>query len=132
MIREFREEDLDEVIALGQSLDGSFDISKKGELEKILVYEEKGAVVGFIDYYKLYETLEVLYIAVREDYRRKGIGKRLISSLLNDEVFKCLLEVKISNESAIKFYESLGFKSVRTIKNYGANGEDALEMELSI
>jgi ribosomal-protein-alanine N-acetyltransferase len=47
--------------------------------------------------------------------------------ILNDEeVF--FLEVRVSNESAKKIYETYGFKDISIRKSYYADGEDAYVM----
>ena len=61
-------------------------------------------------------------IFVEEEYRSKGIGTKLMSYLITKaiekQVVNITLEVRLSNESAIKFYEKNGFKKVSTRKNY--------------
>jgi ribosomal-protein-alanine N-acetyltransferase len=42
------------------------------------------------------------------------------------------LEVEITNLAAIKFYQKLGFSSLRKIKGYYSDGGDALTMQLTI
>lgn len=130
-IRDYnKENDEARVRELGTQLNGSFDLDKVSDQEKILVVEVEGKVVGFIDFMKVYEVLEVLYIVVDEVYRRCGYGKKMIDAVVGLEgVEHSILEVRSSNETAIKFYESLGYKSVRVIRNYCSNGEDALAME---
>lgn len=130
MIREFRSEDKAQVNEIGRSLKDGFNIENHNEYEHVLVYEEDEKVLGFVMYMILYETLEIVHIAVDINSRRRGIARKLLTSLFDrDEVEKSILEVRSSNETAIKLYESLGFKRVRTIKNYYENMEDAIVME---
>ncbi len=75
----------------------------------------------------------IVSVAVREKFRRKGIATYMILTLLNslksiygaEEAF---LEVRISNEPAIKLYEKLSFKVVKKLTQYYLDGEDALLM----
>ncbi len=73
-------------------------------------------------------------IAVLPAYRGRGIGRTLLLSLLEaamrrgaKEIF---LEVRVSNASAIRLYEAVGFDTVGTRKNfYKQPREDALIMK---
>ncbi len=74
----------------------------------------------------------VVSIAVLEEHRKKGIGTVLLNTAMErmkkrgcDEVF---LEVRVTNDEAIKLYEKLGFVKVRTIQYYYSDGEDAYVM----
>lgn len=75
----------------------------------------------------------IISVAVRGKFRRKGIATYMILTLLNslktiygvEEVF---LEVRVSNEPAIKLYEKLGFTVVKKLPQYYLDGEDAFLM----
>lgn len=130
MIRDYETKDKESVNTLGQVLKENFDIEKRNSFEKVLVYVLDGEVVGFIEYMKMYEVVEIEYIVVSENKRRMGIGKSLIQEAINSQdVEKAILEVKMSNTSAIEFYKKLGFNSIRVIKNY-YEAEDAIAMEV--
>ena len=45
---------------------------------------------------------------------------------------ECYLEVRISNISAIKLYEKLGFERVKRNYGYYLDGEDALVMAIAL
>jgi len=75
----------------------------------------------------------VVSIAVLEQYRNKGIGKALLQASLKamKEIYgaeEVYLEVRVSNEPAIHLYRKLGFKEVKVLKHYYADGEDAYLM----
>ncbi len=75
----------------------------------------------------------VVSIAVLDDYRGRGIGSELMKysmeSMKNDYGAKeVYLEVRVSNEPAIKMYEKLGFKKIKIIPNYYSDGESAYLM----
>jgi len=65
---------------------------------------------------------EVYNIAVIDKYKRKGIGGELLSYLTNQCVINKLvqinLEVRESNEAAVRFYLKLDFKQVAVRKNF--------------
>ena len=74
----------------------------------------------------------IISIAVLPSQHRKGIGQTLISKaiqgMINYNAKECYLEVRVSNHSAIRLYQKLGFKIARTLRSYYADGEDALVM----
>lgn len=72
-------------------------------------------------------------IAVLPEYRRRGIGKALLAETIRvmREVYDTeaiYLEVRVSNAPAISLYEKFGFRKVRIIHGYYADGEDAYVM----
>ncbi len=80
------------------------------------------------------DTAHIVSIAVREKYRRRGIGKKLICIVLKKlaemNISEVILEVRVSNEVAINFYKKFNFKIVKVLKNYYSDGEDAYLMIL--
>lgn len=130
MIRKFEDKDKLRVTFLGKTISSDYDIRDKGENEEILVYEKDEEVIGFVQYRKLYEVLDIIDIVVDKDFRRRKIGSYFLMYLSEDlDIKKIMLEVRESNNDAIKFYEHNGFTKVRPIKNYYKDGEDALSME---
>lgn len=96
---------------------------------KILVYIEDNEILGFIDYSKMYENMEINYIYVIEQYRNKGIASKLLEYIIdNNDFLNITLEVNINNINAIKLYEKYNFKTVSIRKGY-YNGVDAYLME---
>ena len=94
---------------------------------KYLVAKDDNKVIGYIGIEKILDEEHIINMAVHPDYRGKGIGKRLMQHVLNDEeVF--FLEVRISNETAKSIYEHYGFKVINVRKAYYADGEDAYVM----
>lgn len=78
------------------------------------------------------ELLHIVNLAVSGEYRRKGIGTRLIDFTM--EWGKrlgtkgVLLEVRKSNVGAIDLYHSMGFVIVQKLSEYYPAGEDGLLM----
>ena len=92
--------------------------------DKIIAYA--GAWLAFSD-------AEVMNIAVDENFRGNGFGKKIFAALIKICIERgataITLEVRASNIAAIKLYESFGLKSVGVRKNYYDNPtEDALIM----
>lgn len=90
-------------------------------------------VVAYAGVWISFEEAQVTNVAVHPDYRGQGIGTKLFTKLIEEVkargVTAITLEVRPSNEAAIKLYESFGLKSVGRRKGYYLdNGEDALIM----
>ena len=91
-----------------------------------LVYRDDENIMGYIAYSEVAGEGEILYIAVLPEFRCKGIGKSLVEFVNLSPLF---LEVRQSNQTAIKFYEGLGFEQISVRKNYYRNPtEDAIIM----
>ena len=103
----------------------------KNKLALWLVAEDEGRVAGYIGSQTCTDESDVMNVAVHPDFRRQGIGERLILDLidqLNQRGNHSLtLEVRASNVSAIALYRKLGSEQVGLRKNYYRNPkEDAL------
>jgi ribosomal-protein-alanine N-acetyltransferase len=77
----------------------------------------------------------LLTLCVHPDFQRRGYGRKIFNLLLDRayklDAMECFLEVRSSNEVAIKLYQSMGFAGIGQRKNYypGHEGrEDALIM----
>ena len=69
------------------------------------------------------KTLYILTFGVLEPYRKHGIGIQLFEELMNSakkdpELKKIYLHVQISNETALRFYQNVGFEVVEKLENY--------------
>ena len=81
--------------------------------------------------------LEICNIAVKKQFRKKGIGRALLRQLLNHarpfERAVIWLEVRESNQAALDFYSAHNFKIAYRRKDfYSRPPEDALVMKLEI
>jgi len=94
------------------------------------VAEWKGKVVGFVVMRTLGDLeSEVLSLVVGSEYRRRGIGRRLMTDLLDHSHQTWFLEVRESNLPAIRLYAKLGFEEVAKRGNYYQDtGETAIVM----
>jgi [ribosomal protein S18]-alanine N-acetyltransferase len=61
---------------------------------------------------------EVLNLAVSPEYRRKGLGRALLSALLEGYRGAIFLEVRESNLAARNLYKSMGFKEISSRQGY--------------
>ena len=78
-----------------------------------------------------------MYIEVLQDYRNKGIAKRLleytIQELKHRNVERLTLEVRKSNIIAIGFYKKMGFVQIaERYSYYSEPTEDALVLCLEL
>lgn len=97
--------------------------------------EEDGNVVGYVGMWNISGEGNINNVAVLPEHRRKGYGKLLLSHLISyakeHNLSFLTLEVRVSNEGAIRLYESCGFIAVGRRKKYYDNREDAILMTLA-
>jgi ribosomal-protein-alanine N-acetyltransferase len=90
-------------------------------------------LVGYVIVSRYVDAWHVMNVAVRPEERGRGIGtallERLFEATASDARRGYTLEVRVSNERAIKLYERLGFKGRGVRRGYYTdNREDALIM----
>ena len=94
-----------------------------------VVCEVDNEIIGYVMTAYVLDEADILTIAVHPNYRRRGVADKLLV-----EIFEVLskkgvniifLEVRRSNESAVKLYQKKGFKKISERKNYYGD-EDAL------
>ena len=100
---------------------------------RYVVAEEDGEILGYAGAWVILDESHITNIAVREDARGRGLGRKLTAELLqilsNLGACYATLEVRVSNERAQNLYKSLGFVSVGKRKRYYEdNNEDAFLM----
>lgn len=96
------------------------------------ILEADGNIVGYVCGSSLFEDAELMRIAVLPKCRGLGYGRLLLERFLEGAVMRgaerMFLEVRASNEVAIRLYTKCGFQKNRLRKRYYPNGEDAIEM----
>ena len=115
--------------------------------EAFIVAEVGGRIAGYImckteygfsNFKKLgfVKKGHVVSIAVLDEFRKKGIGKALVEESVKgvrlrncDEFY---LEVRCSNNEAVKLYERLGFAIRQQLNSYYRDGEDAYMMAIEL
>ncbi len=87
-------------------------------------------LIGFGCCWVILDEAHLTSIAVHPKHRKKGIAKKILSSLLEKAqsrgATKATLEVSSTNTAAIRLYKSLGFETKGIRKHYYKNGNDAL------
>jgi ribosomal-protein-alanine N-acetyltransferase len=88
-------------------------------------------VAGFLVSRALVEgETELLNLAVAPEFRRQGVARKLVESLLAESPGVVYLEVRESNRAARQFYNHLGFQEVSSRPGYyRAPSEAAIVMK---
>ena len=104
-------------------------------VNKIIVAENDGKVIGFIDFLITFNSSTIMQVAVTKEFRSKGIATQLLSEMENsfpkeidDLVETITLEVRESNVPAQKLYLKNGYKIVVVKSHYYKDGENAVYM----
>lgn len=111
----------------------SIEEALKYETEHWFVALVNGSAAGFAGACSAADEGEILDIAVKNEYRRLGIGGSLIRYVLDfmrqNGAHLVSLEVRRSNAVAIGLYEKCGFEAAGIRRRYyRSNGEDAIIM----
>jgi ribosomal-protein-alanine N-acetyltransferase len=106
-------------------------------LRYYLVAASAGRIVGYAGLAAWSGESWVQTIAVAEDVRGHGIGRRLLNALLAEarrrEARTCALEVRADNEVAQQLYASLGFRRIGIRRGYyQPSGADALVLQADL
>lgn len=115
----------------------SYEQELNNSLAKYFVAKIDNKVVGFIGTWIIVDESHITNVAVHPNYRKLGIGSKLIESMLNycneKNCTAYTLEVRESNKAAISVYEKHGFiiDGIRK-EYYQDNKENALLMWLRI
>lgn len=140
-IERMRSADLEEVLAIERA---SFSMPwsrgaflyelEQNRVARCFVVREDGRLIGYICLWEVADELHITNVAVHPNLRRRGVGRALLSAVLDDarqrKLRLVVLEVRPSNVEALGLYESFGFRVVgRRHGYYYDTGEDALVME---
>ena len=102
---------------------------------RIIEFTENDKTLGYLEYSLIYDRMEIDNFYVEEDYRNKGIGKKLLSYLvvvaINNHVINITLEVRKGNEIARELYKKFGFREVALRKFYYGD-DDGILMEKQV
>lgn len=94
----------------------------KGSGQDLFEKTREPVVVGYCGVWLSFEEGEIMNVAVREEFRRRGCAGRLLRELISQAkergVSRFILEVREGNDPAIRLYESLGFQRAGVRKNF--------------
>ena len=81
-----------------------------------------GKTIGYLIAMLATDSADVLNIGIDPHFKRQGHGTALINHLIEElkkrYIYKILLEVRLGNKPAIRFYRKQGFKQISVRKNY--------------
>ena len=111
-------------------------LRQEGPVERPLGYrlpDFDPTIIGSGGMWRMYDEAHVTTIGVRQDLQRHGYGRIVFAGLVQaayDMGAKWVtLEVRTTNDNAMKMYEGFGFKVIGRRKGYYTdNGEDAIVM----
>jgi [ribosomal protein S18]-alanine N-acetyltransferase len=139
IVRRFKPSDLEGALDLDREVFGGYDPTiftafYEYHARTTLVAECRGSVVGFVLGFK-HTPLEgrVFWLAVRPGYQNRGVGRKLLTSILR--IFRFMgalsatLEVRISNKNAQALYSGMGFEMITIYPGYYTDGEPAIIMK---
>lgn len=111
--------------------------SPEGPGSYAMVAVGEGRVVGYTVAWFIDEGVHLMNIAVRKDFQRRGVGRRLMKHLIDAALASgkviVILEVRLGNTGAQVFYEGFGFEKFGVRRGYYAdNREDAILMGLDL
>jgi len=127
VIRRAGEGDWSAIAAIQQESPGAaqWKIADYGRYELYVAVHEN-QVAGFLVWRAAGEVeCEILNLAVLPDFRRKGIGRALVESLLDSFGRDVFLEVRESNGAARELYKSLGFEEINRRPEYYKDPSEA-------
>lgn len=112
-----------------------YEVADNRAARCLVAETEDAKIAAMIVSWVVVDELHIATFATHRDFRRQGIGARLLTEALNDArnvgARRAFLEVRASNEAAQAMYRKFGFKvSGRRGKYYRDNGEDAVLMIL--
>jgi len=92
--------------------------------------------VAFLVAWVVADELHLIHIATHPNARRRGAAQALMKTLLShapeSKSRLVLLEVRRTNRAAVRLYRSFGFSAMGVRRGYYADGEDAIEMMLTL
>ncbi len=153
VIRRCEREDLPSIIEINlltlpeHYSDYFFESILKELPEAFIVAELEGRTIGYImckiefgfsNFRKLgfVKKGHVVSVAVLEKHRGSGLGKALMkeatTGMIGRKADEIYLEVRVSNEQAIKLYEKLGLIIKTKIRGYYRDGEAAYLMAFEL
>ena len=141
-IRKMMLDDLEQVVAIDQvsfslpwPLRSFYFELTDNPASRCWVAEQDGRVIAMIVAWLFVDEIHIATIATHPDFRRQGIGERLLAHTLQSakEEGACtsFLEVRESNVAALEMYRKFGYvESGRRAMYYKDNDENAILMSL--
>lgn len=114
-----------------------FEQEFRHDYSRVLGARLGGKLAGFLVYHLLFDEAHILNFGIRKEFRRRGIGRTLITAALDEmagDGCRCVtLEARKSNGAAIGLYSSLGFEEVALRRAYYSDDrEDGVMLKLDL
>ncbi len=140
--RHMQEEDIPAVAAIERAVfsrpwtEQSFAQALQQDTLFVVVLKDN-TVIGYCGMYCSFEEGEITNVAVRSREQGRGVGRQMMGYFLGQAqdrgISRIFLEVRTSNENAIRLYEGLGFRNCGIRRNfYELPREDGMVMRLSL
>jgi ribosomal-protein-alanine N-acetyltransferase len=112
-----------------------FEVADNEAARCFVAEAEDGRIAAMIVSWIIVDEAHIATFATHPDFRRQGIGSKLLSEALDDArqagARRAFLEVRASNETAQEMYKRFGFEVAgRRPRYYRDNAEDAILMTL--
>lgn len=112
---------------------GAYESELRNPTAYYIVARAGAQVAGYAGMWSSGDEAHVTTLAVHPDFRRRGIGERLLVNLLEEarrrKVTRMTLEVRAANKPARRLYEKHGFIPIAHLPGYYADtGEDGVVM----
>jgi ribosomal-protein-alanine N-acetyltransferase len=141
-LRPMQLSDLDEVMNIEQSVylypwsKNNFMTSFTNHDDAWVVCAANGEMLGYFVQMAVVEEMHLLNMTVKSTAQRQGLGRFLLSKAIQQaklmKMRSMLLEVRASNQPALKLYAAFGFTLIGRRKNYYQQREDALVLRCVI
>jgi ribosomal-protein-alanine N-acetyltransferase len=99
-----------------------------------VVRDADARAIAFMVAWQVADELHVLNLATDPTQRRRGLGRLLVDTAVefarSRKTRQILLEVRRSNQSALRLYRAAGFFVLGVRRRYYPDDEDAVEMAL--
>lgn len=139
LIRPLAEADIAAIVALDHDARAQNlreELTRTWGRVRVLRTQVDGPVLGYVQFWHVTDEIHLLNVAVAGAERRRGLGRILVNEVIayakEHRAERVLLEVRVSNSAAIALYQTLGFEEFNRRKRYYDDGEDAIEMVLTL
>jgi [ribosomal protein S18]-alanine N-acetyltransferase len=107
------------------------ELDNRGVSFFLLARDASARVIAFCSFWRVLDELHINNLAVLPEFRRQGVASALLRRVLAEGralgAVRAMLEVRESNEAALRLYEHWGFRVQGTRRNYYTQPpEDAL------
>ncbi|MDR1697915.1 MAG: tRNA (adenosine(37)-N6)-threonylcarbamoyltransferase complex dimerization subunit type 1 TsaB [Erysipelotrichaceae bacterium] len=102
------------------------------EFVQVILIKMDQRIVGYISFLNTFESASIIRIFILKAYRKLGLATRLLEEfhtyLKNSGVLTVTLEVRVSNQNALKLYRNFKYEEITVKMAYYDDGEAAIYM----